>query len=147
MTRSRGAAKRWFASLFGLAILAVVGIAVVRLAFDHENPPSETVASARSSEARDSLCAAAADARRGDVGSAMTTFLGRTHDQLHMLAGDAAKRSRAVSARLLEAKAKVEGDFSRSSTATVVDDLEALAVATGQAMAAVGGVDPGPCRR
>ena len=132
--------------LIGLALITGAVVAVVSLGFEHETPPPEAAPSARSSEARDSLCAAAVLVRRGDLGAARPMFFGRAHDQLHMLAADTAKRSRPAAARLLEAKARVEGEFDPPA-ATLAEDLEQLAVATGQAMAAAGGLDPGPCPR
>lgn len=145
-----GVARRFAGWLVGLVVgLGVIGaasFAVVRVAFEHETPPPPAAASARSSEARDSLCAAAAAVRRGDVGTARPMVFGRTHDQLHMLAADTAERSRAAAAALLEAKAKVEAVFDPPA-ATLADDLDALAVATGRAMGAAGGIEPGPCPR
>jgi hypothetical protein len=142
--RNRSIVSRLVGALLGVAVIVGAAFAVVRLAFDHESEPPEPAASARSSEARDSLCVAAAAVRRADVSTARKLFFGRTHDQLHMLAADTAKRSRPAAARLLEAKAKVEGGVDPPA-ATLADDLEVLAVATGRAMAAAGGIDPGPC--
>ena len=119
-------------------------LAVTRLASGEKTPPPEATAVARSPEARDSICEAAALVRRGEISPARSIFLGRTHDQLHMLAAETAKRSRAAAARLLEAKAKVEGGFDPPS-ATLADDLEVVAVTTGRSMAAAGGTDPGTC--
>lgn len=137
-------AGRLLGVVIGATLIVGGGFAVVRLAFDHETARPGTAPSARSSEAWDSLCAAADAVRRGDVGTARRLFFGRTHDQLHTLAGDTAERSRPAAARLLEAKAKVEGGIDPPA-ATLAEDLEVLAVATGGAMAAAGGIDPGPC--
>lgn len=144
--RQPGVVRRLLGALLGLAVISGGALAVTRLAFEHEESPPEAAASARSSEARDSLCVAAAAVRRADVTTARSIFFGRTHDQLHTLAADTAKRSRGAAARLLETKAKVEGGFDPLA-ATLADDLDALAVATGQAMTAAGGIDPGPCPR
>lgn len=142
----RGLLRGLLAPLLAVAVTGAAGLAIVRLAFDHESPAPEAAPSARSSEARDSLCSAAAAVRSGDPAKARAIFLGRTHDQLHMLAADTSKRSRAAAARLLEAKAKIEGGLEPPSP-TLAEDLEVLVVATGRAMEAAGGIDPGPCAR
>ena len=142
----RRVARRIVGSLIGLAVITVGIFAVVRLGFDHETAATEPAASARSSEARDSLCEAAASVRRGDPAGARSIFFGRTHDRLHQLAADTGERSRAAAARLLEAKAKVEAGFDPPA-ASLAEDLEVVAVATGQAMAAAGAFDPGRCPR
>ena len=137
--------KRFLTGIIGLAVIGAGILAVVRFAFDHETPP-EVSAGTRSSEARDSLCTAAALIRDKDPMTARVIFFGRTHDRLHKLAAETAQRSRAAAARLLEAKAKVEGGFDPPAP-TLAEDLEAVAAAAGQAMAVVGGTDPGPCER
>jgi len=95
--------------------------------------------------ARDGLCQAAAAADRSDVAGARAEFFDRAHQPLHELAGAAQTQDRAAAARLLEAKARVEADISAASPSLGVS-LAALADATGQAMAAIGAGDPGPCR-
>jgi hypothetical protein len=62
-----------------------------------------------------------------DVQAAQKTFNGRSHDGLHLIARGLEQIDRAASAALLEAKQKVEGDFSRSAAGTqVAADLKPL---------------------
>lgn len=137
--------RRFAGTVIGVTV-AVGTIAAARTVLDDERSPRPAAASARFSGARDTLCTAAATVRRGDVAAARVMFFGQTHDRLHMLAADTAERSRPAAARLLEAKAKVEGAFDPPA-ATLAEDLDALAAATGQATSVVGGIDPGPCPR
>lgn len=95
--------------------------------------------------ARDGVCRAGDAASRGDSNGARTAFFDLAHQPLHELAAATQERDRAVTARLLEAKEKVETGLEKSSP-TLAADLEVLAVATGRAMAVAGGSDPGPCR-
>src|SRR5581483_7638916 len=72
------------------------------------------------------LCEAAAQAPT-DVEAAEKTFNGRSHDGLHLIARGLEQIDRAASAALLEAKQKVEGDFSRNAAGTqVAADLKPL---------------------
>lgn len=94
--------------------------------------------------ARDGLCQAGDAAGHGDAAGARAVFFDRSHQPLHELAAAAQERDRASAARLLEAKERVESGLDKGSP-TLADDLDALAVATGRAMAVAGSRDPGPC--
>ena len=96
-------------------------------------------------EARDGVCAAADIAHAGDLAGAGRAFFNRSHLALHELAKVSAVADRAAAARLLEAKAVVEGAVTRLDP-SLGQGLIDLATATGRAMAAAGGDDPGPCR-
>lgn len=72
------------------------------------------------------LCEAAAQAPT-DVKAAEKTFNGRSHDGLHLIARGLEQVDRAASAALLEAKQKVEGDFSKGASGSqVAADLKPL---------------------
>lgn len=72
------------------------------------------------------LCEAAAQAP-ADVAAAEKTLNSRSHDGLHVIARGLEEVDRAAAATLLEAKQKVEGDFSRDAAGTVVEpDLRQL---------------------
>lgn len=71
-----------------------------------------------------SLCSAIASAVNGDVNSTRRTF-DEIHDGLHELAKTEAERDRASSARLLEAKQRVESDLATTPVA-LVEDLRSL---------------------
>jgi hypothetical protein len=90
------------------------------------------------------LCAAAGQARAGDIGDARTTFFDQSHDDLHELADEAAGDDRAAAADLLEAKEAVEADLAGSS-ASLADDLDTLVAATRAAIRATGDPVPAGC--
>lgn len=86
----------------------------------------QTVPVARLLAVAAALCEAAAQAPT-DVEAAEKTFNGRAHDGLHLIARGLEQIDRAASAALLEAKQKVEGDFSRSAAGSqVAADLKPL---------------------
>ena len=86
----------------------------------------QTVTVARLLAVAAGLCEAARQAPT-DVKAAEKTFNGRSHDGLHLIARGLEQIDRAASAALLEAKQKVEGDFSRSAAGTqVAADLKPL---------------------
>jgi hypothetical protein len=86
----------------------------------------QTVPVARLLAVAAGLCEAAAQAPT-DVEAAEKTFNGRSHDGLHLIARGLEEIDRAASAALLEAKQKVEGDFSRSAAGSqVAADLKPL---------------------
>lgn len=86
----------------------------------------QTVPVARLLAVAAGLCEAAAQAPT-DVEAAEKTFNGRSHDGLHLIARGLEQVDRAASAALLEAKQKVEGDFSRSAAGSqVAADLKPL---------------------
>lgn len=130
--------------VIGLVLVVAVSVVVVAVAFDHDDPAPETPAVARAADPRNALCEAAIAARQQDPATAQRIFFGRAHQPLHLLAAAAGAKSREAAAALLEAKAKVEGGLDPPA-ASLGDDLEALALQTGRAMAVAGGNDPGPC--
>ena len=86
----------------------------------------QTVTVARLLAVAAGLCEAATQAPT-DVKAAEKTFNGRSHDGLHLIARGLEQIDRAASAALLEAKEKVESDFSRSAAgAQVATDLRQL---------------------
>jgi hypothetical protein len=86
----------------------------------------QTVPVARLLAVAAGLCEAAKQAP-ADVKAAEKTFNGRSHDGLHLIARGLEQIDRAASATLLEAKQKVEGDFSKSAAgAQVATDLQNL---------------------
>jgi hypothetical protein len=73
-----------------------------------------------------------------DASAAERTFTNLAHDALHVLAADP-RLDRSTSARLLEAKEKVEADFSQSAdVAVLADDLAELQTAADAALQAIG---------
>ena len=127
------------------AVLAVVAVAAAIGAVVGSGERTGTGPGPDFGAVRDGVCQAAAAARDGDTARARATFLDESHEGLHDLAAAAQERDRTAAARLLEAKQRVETGLEKGSS-SLVDDLEVLAGATGRAMAAVGGRDPGPCR-
>jgi hypothetical protein len=86
----------------------------------------QTVTTARLLSIAVGLCEAAAQAPT-DVDAAEKTFNARSHDGLHLIAKGLEEVDRAAAAALLQAKQKVEGDFSRNATGSqVAADLKPL---------------------
>lgn len=86
----------------------------------------QTVTVARLLAIAAGLCEAAAQAPT-DVAAAEKTFNSRSHDGLHLIARGLEAVDRAAAATLLQAKQKVEGDFSRDAPGTqVAPDLQQL---------------------
>lgn len=105
------------------------------------SPPAEsgTVGSAASSSG---VCDAIA--ALPDVPAAERAFTNRAHDALHDLAAEP-RLERAVSARVLEAMQRVEGDFDHpSDVAVLTGDLAALQASADAALQALGEAVP-PC--
>ena len=90
------------------------------------------------------LCAVLNAASAGEVDVARSTF---DHGPLHTLADTAIDIDRGVAARLLEAKEAVEADLAGPGPdgPTLVTDLEALIVATSDALVATGTPSPPTC--
>ena len=87
----------------------------------------QTVTTARLRAIAAGLCEAAKQAAT-DVSAAEKTFAGKSHDGLHLIARGLQEIDRPASAALLEAKEKVESDFSKKAPGTqVVTDLRSLA--------------------
>jgi len=86
----------------------------------------QTVTVARLLAIAAGLCEAAAQAPT-DVAAAEKTFNSRSHDGLHVIARGLEQVDRAAAATLLQAKQKVEADFSRDAAGTqVAPDLQQL---------------------
>ena len=95
----------------------------------------ETVPVARLRAVAVGLCEALAQAPT-DVAAAKQTFNSRSHDGLHLIARGLEAVDRAASATLLEAKQKVEADFSGSAAGPqVAADLRSLADVTRSSLA------------
>ena len=131
--------------LGGVLAIVAVGAAISALTGGLDGT-SQPPRSSTFGPARDGVCQAAEAARTGDERRARALFFDRSHQPLHELAASAQERDRAATARLLEAKARVESGLEKESP-TLPEDLDALAVVTGRAMAVVGCGDPGPCQR
>lgn len=88
------------------------------------------------------MCEAADAARNGDPLIIPATFF----DRLQELVAAVREIDPTAGVRLLEAKRGVESDL-ESGSSELAENLDNLAVVTGQAMASVGGSDPGVCQR
>ena len=134
--------------LLGVAVAGVAGVMARVMSHDGDDTPRSaappSTGDPRFGTARDGLCTAAARARGGDPPGARMLFLERSHQPLHQLAAAAQEKDRAVAARLLEAKAKVEAALEPPHTG-LADNLDVLAQAVGRAIWTLGGNDPGPC--
>lgn len=87
----------------------------------------------------DSLCAAHADAARGDQTGASREYYDHAHQPLHELAADLQRRNRAAAGQLLEAHQRVEDDLAGHPTAdALARDLDNLRVGAQHALAATG---------
>lgn len=80
-----------------------------------------------------------------DPETAMATFHDRVHEELHVIAAATQVEDRAAAAALLQAKERVEADFDGPDAADAGGDLEALAAALRDALAAIGLTAP-DCR-
>ena len=126
-------------------VFAIVAVAAAVGALTGDGSPPPPPPSSSFGPARDGVCQAAEAARTGDARRARAVFFDRSHQPLHELAAAAQERDRAATARLLEAKERVESGLDKESP-TLAEDLDGLAVVTGRAMAVVGSGDPGPCQ-
>jgi hypothetical protein len=95
----------------------------------------ETVAAGKLLTIASGICDAARQAG-GDVSAARQTFFGQSHDGIHLIARGLQDVDRDATARLLEAKQKVEADFLAPSPGPqVAADLRALAAVTRSSLA------------
>ena len=95
----------------------------------------ESIPTARLLLVANGLCEALAQAP-ADVAAAKRTFNGKSHDGLHLIARGLEAVDRVAAATLLEAKQKVEADFSRSAAGPqVAADLRTLADVTRSSLA------------
>ena len=112
----------------GTATTATTGPTAVTVA-------GESVPVARLAGYAASLCESARQAAT-DVDAARKTFNGRAHDGLHLIARGLEEVDRAAAATLLQAKQKVEADFSKPPPAAqLVADLNQLADVTRSSLA------------
>jgi hypothetical protein len=106
------------------------------------SPSAEGVTQASADEALAGLCQVQASS---DVATAEAAFLDRSHATLHALAAATSGTARDVSAQLLIAKQRVEGDLRRASLPpTFAGDIQALIEATVSTIEALG-LDAGSC--
>ncbi len=77
-------------------------------------------------EAVAGLCEATTLAEDGDVAAAAAVFQDRSHEYLHELADQLSDQDRAATARLLEAKQRVEAAFADSETADPAETANLL---------------------
>ena len=95
----------------------------------------QTVTTARLRAIAAGLCEAASQAAT-DVSAAEKAFSGKSHDGLHLIAKGLQDIDRPASATLLEAKHKVEADFSNNAPgAQVATDLRSLSEVTNTSLA------------
>jgi len=95
----------------------------------------QTVTTARLRAIAAGLCEAAQQAGT-DVSAAKHTFNTKSHDGLHLIARGLQDIDRPASATLLEAKQKVEGDFSNAAAGEqVATDLRTLSEVTKSGLA------------
>lgn len=132
------------AGVVGVAVAMAVVVAAVMVARGRaqiEAPPeAETYEAAFAG-----LCDSFVAARDGRVEDASVIFTNEVHGPLHDLAAAIGVRP---AARLLQAKAAVEEDFSKGAPAEkTATDLIALAEVAGPAIAATGTPQPPPCRK
>lgn len=88
------------------------------------------------------LCQVLDFSTKGRADEAERVFLGRLHNDLHVLAAAAADADRRASGRLLEAKQVIEADVRGSRPA----DWRGLLAAARAAVVATGARDPGGCQ-
>ena len=95
----------------------------------------QTVTTAKLRAIAAGLCEAAQQAAT-DLSAAEKTFQGKSHDGLHLIARGLQDIDRPASATLLEAKQKVEGDFSNDAAGPqVAADLRSLSEVTKSSLA------------
>ncbi len=95
----------------------------------------QTVTTAKLRAIAAGLCEAATQAGT-DLSAAEKTFQGKSHDGLHLIARGLQDIDRPASATLLEAKGKVEGDFSNHAPGPqVATDLRSLSDVTKSSLA------------
>ena len=87
----------------------------------------------------DGVCGVARQARAGDPAAARALFVGRVHEDLHQLADELSEMDRAVAARVLEAKQRVEDDLDRPvAPPDLGSDADELVAATGEGLRRLG---------
>ena len=123
-------------------VLLIVAVATIINAGTRSRPdPSRPSGAASYGLTRDTVCGAVDAARSGNPPSIPATFF----DRLQELVAALGRSDRSATARLLEAKRRVESDLENGSS-ELSENLDDLAVVMGHAIASLGGRDPGPCR-
>lgn len=141
MTGNRGARRPAVALLLVSLLLACADGAEP----DTISVGNESVPVSRLREAAAGLCTARHQAGAGDVNTARATFYDRSHDALHTLARALEPADRALAARLLEAKQRVESDLAGGTPPTdLAADLDRLSEVTGAGLVRLS-IDPPPC--
>lgn len=130
-----------------LAVAGVAAVVVVAVAVFGEGsgaPARSAVTTSASGQVHDQVCAALTAAAKGDLDTARATFQDRVHGPLHDIAATAADTDRAASARLLEAKQRVEAALATNGD-SLRTDLAALAPTVRDALVATGDSEPAAC--
>jgi hypothetical protein len=125
------------------AVVATLSVAGAVAACGSDGKPQgvvalagQTVTTAKLRSIADGLCEAARQAERGDIEAARQSFFGQSHEGLHLIARALQDDDRTAAAALLEAKQKVEADFTTPpSGAQVAADLRRLAELTRSSLA------------
>lgn len=131
--------------LAGAGVAAVVVVAVFLFGEGSGGAPTPSVATTSApGQVHDRLCAALSAAVDGDLDASRGTFQDRVHGPLHGLAAAAVETDRAVSARLLEAKQRVEASLAANGD-SLAAGLAALAPTVRAALVAAGEPEPAAC--
>jgi hypothetical protein len=129
-------------------VVAAIAVAVSAIALFNRSststPPPDARDAGAYERAHAGLCEALALVDADDPAAAQGVFLSRSHTTLHTLAADTADADRSVAARLLEAKAAVEGSLPTGAS-TATEDLRRLRDATASAIETVTGHQPPAC--
>jgi hypothetical protein len=129
--------------LFAPLVVAVATAVAVGAACGSDKKPApvvvamagQTVATAKLLTIAGGLCDAARQSA-SNVDAARQTFFGQSHDGLHLIARGLQDGDRDASARLLEAKQKVEADFLAPPPGSqLATDLRTLAAVTRSSLA------------
>ena len=117
------------------AVVATLSVAGAVAACGSDEKPrmvvalaGQTVATAKLRAIADGLCGAARQAERNEIDAARQTFFGESHEGLHLIARALQDDDRAAAGALLEAKQRVEADFTAPPPGPqVAADLRRLA--------------------
>ena len=139
MTRPRRPLALLLVTAFALMTAAALVVAV-----RSKGPDRVSTSTSPFGDARDGVCEALEEAQAGRSLAARRVFVNRSHGPLHELAAATSGRDREVSARLLEAKQRVERDFEEGND-SLGADLAELGAAAGEAITVVGGPGRGAC--
>lgn len=117
--------------LAGLLAVFVVLAAVTGFVTQQDEPVTPSARAGVHEELCDAL-------HSSDPDAAAARFTDRIHTPLHELAAAARRQDRAVAARLLEAKQRVEADLDHADPQQVLPHLAALEPAVREALAIIG---------